>query len=146
MHRLLPFAFAAPIALTLAAPAAAQPVPSPGVLLAQENSVWQAIADHRPDTFAAFLARDYVGVYPDGFKTAAQEVEAISELSLVRFQISDFAARTVDPNDVVVTYRIDASGTQGGQEFSGRFNISSYWHRTGRQWHAVLHTQSQIMP
>jgi hypothetical protein len=142
MRRLLPFAFA----IAAAAPAAAQPVPSPGALLAQENAVWQAIADHRPETFAAFLARDYVGVYPDGFKNAAQEVAAIRAINLVRFQISDFVVRSVDPNDVVVTYRIDASGSDDGHEFAGRFNIASYWHRTGRQWRAALHSQTPVLP
>ena len=142
MRRLLPIAFAA----FASAPAAAQSAPTPSALLAQENAVWQAIADHRIDTFAAFLARDYVAVYPDGFKNAAQEVAAVRGISLVRFQISAFVIRSVDPNDVVVTYRIDASGTDSGHEFAGRFNIASYWHRTGRQWRAALHSQTQIMP
>jgi hypothetical protein len=142
MRRLLPFVLAA----LAAAPAAAQPAPSPSTLLAQENSVWQAIADQRFDAFAAFLARDYVGVYPDGFKDAAQEVAAIRGITLARFQISDFVVRSVDPNDVVVTYRVDGSGTDQGHDFAGRYNISSYWHRAGRQWHVVLHTETQITP
>jgi hypothetical protein len=142
MRRLLPFAFAA----LAAAPAAAQPAPTPSDLLAQENAVWQAVADQRLDAFAAFLARDYVGVYPDGFKDAAQEVAAVRGITLARFQISDFVVRTVDANDVVVTYRIDGSGTNQGHDFAGRFNISSYWHRTGRQWRVALHTEAPIAP
>jgi hypothetical protein len=142
MRRLLPFALAACVAM----PATAQPVPSPGALAAQENAVWQAVADHRFDTFAAFLARDYIGVYPDAFRDAAQEVAAIRGITLARFQISDFVVRSVDPNNVVVTYRIDASGTDRNQAFAGRYNISSYWHRTGRQWRVALHTETQIAP
>jgi hypothetical protein len=140
MRRLLPIAFV----LLAAAPAAAQPVPSPGALAAQENAVWQAVADHRYDAFAAFLARDYVGVYAEGFRDAAQEVAAIRGVTIARFQISDFVVRSVDSNDVVVTYRIDVSGSAGGQDYAGRFNISSYWHHAGRQWHVALHTESQI--
>jgi hypothetical protein len=140
MRRLLPFAFA----ILAAAPAAAQPAPS--ALLAQENAVWQAVADHRIETFAAFLGRDYVGVYPDGFKDAAQEVAAVREIDLVRFQISDFVVRSVDANDVVVTYRIDLSGSEQGHDIAGRYNLSSYWHRTGRQWRVQLHSETQITP
>jgi hypothetical protein len=146
MRRLLPFAFAVPMALTLAAPAAAQPAPAPGALLAQENAVWQAIADRKYDVFAAYLARDYVGVYPDGFKDAAQEVAAIRGVTLVRFQIDDFVVRSVDANDIIVTYRIDLSGAEQGHDIAGRFNISSYWHRNGRQWRVELHTETQIAP
>ena len=140
MRRLLPFAFA----IIAATPAAAQTGPSPGALAAQENAVWQAIADHRPDTFAAFLARDYVGVYPEGFRNVAQEIEDIRALNLTRFQISDFVARNVDANNVVVTYQVDMSGNTGGQNFAGRFNTVSYWHRTGRQWRVHLHSQAPI--
>jgi hypothetical protein len=134
------------LAAFAAAPVGAQSTPSVGALLAQENAVWQAVADHRLDAFAGFLERDYVGVYADGFKNAAEEVESIRGISLARFQISDFVARGVDANNLVVTYRIDVSGTAQGQNFAGRYNISSYWHRTGRQWHAQLHTQSEIAP
>jgi|SRR5436305_8183148 hypothetical protein len=142
MRRILPFTLAA----LLAAPAAAQTAPSPSALLAQEVAVWQAIADRHFDAFAAYLARDYVGVYPDGFKDAAQEVASVRGVTLARFQISDFVIRSVDASDVVVTYRIDVSGSAEGHDFAGRYNISSYWHRAGRQWLAELHTQAQIGP
>lgn len=142
MHRLLPFALAA----CAAAPAAAQPGPTTAALFAQENAIWQAVADHRYDAFAASLGRDYVGVYADGVKDAAQELAAIHGITLARFQINDFVVRNVDPNDVVVTYRIDVSGTDAGHDFAGRYNTSSYWHRSGRQWRVQLHSESQIAP
>jgi hypothetical protein len=142
MRRLLPFAFAA----LAAAPAVAQPGPTTAALFAQENAIWQAVADHRYDTFAAFLGRDYVGVYADGARDAAQEVAAIHGITLARFQINDFVVRSVDANDIVVTYRVDVSGNAGGRDFAGRYNTSSYWHRTGRQWRVQLHSETQIAP
>jgi hypothetical protein len=146
MRRLLPLALAAASASMFAMPAAAQPAPSPNALLAQENEVWQAVADQRLDAFAAFLARDYAGVYPDGIKDIAQEVAAVRGITLARFQISDFVVRGIDANNLVVTYRIDGSGTQQGQAFAGRYNIASYWHRTGRQWRVQLHSETPILP
>ena len=140
MLRLLLLALAA----SAAAPAAGQSVPSVGALLAQENTVWQAVAEHRLDTFAAFLDRDYVGVYPEGIRNVAQEVEDLRAFNLVRFQISDFVARGVDANNLVVTYQVDISGNAQGHDFAGRYNVASYWHRTGRQWRVQLHSQTQI--
>lgn len=142
MRRLLPFAFAA--ASIAAAPTAAQTVPGPGTLLAQENAVWQAIVDHRPDAFAGFLDRDYVGVYTFGFRTAAQEVSDIRSINLIRFQISDFVVRGIDANNLVVTYQVDISGNAQGHDFAGRYNVASYWHRNGRQWRVELHSQAPI--
>lgn len=142
MRRLVPFALVA----LAAAPAAAQPAPSTATLLAQENAVWQAVADHRFDRFTLYLDRDYVGVYPDGFKTVAAEVEGIRQMTLTRFQISDFVVRAVDANNLVVTYRIDVSGNAAGHDFGGRYNNSSYWHRAGRQWRVQLHSETPIAP
>jgi hypothetical protein len=129
--------------VAFAAPAAAQ-TPAPNALLAQENAVWQAIVDHRPDAFAGFLDRDYVGVYGFGFRTAAQETDDIRGINLVRFQISDFVVRGVDASDLVVTYRVDISGNAQGHDFAGRYNVASYWHRSGRQWRVQLHSQTQV--
>jgi hypothetical protein len=62
----------------------------------------------------------------------------------VRFKISDFVARTIDANDVVVTYQVDISGNEQGHDFASRFNVASYWHRAGRLWRVQLHSQAQI--
>jgi hypothetical protein len=144
MRRPLSLALAASLALGLAAPAVAQSLPSPGALAAQENAVWQAIADHRFDTFAAFLDRDYVGVYGGAIRNAAEDVADIRTISLTRFQISDFVVRGVDANNVVVTYQVDVSGSARGRDFAGRYDVASYWHRNGRQWHVQLHSQAAI--
>ena len=144
MRRILPPILAA--AAFLAAPAAAQNVPAPSALLAQENAVWQAIVDHRYGAFASFLARDYVGVYAAGFRDAAQDVADIRSADLARFQISNFVVRGIDANNLIVTYQVDVSGSAQGHAFASRFNAASYWHRSGREWHAQLHTQAQIAP
>jgi hypothetical protein len=140
MRSLFPIAAAA----IFAAPAAAQNVPAPSALLAQENAVWQAIVDHRPSAFGGFLGRDYVGVYANGFRNAAQDVADISSVDLARFQISDFVVRGVDANNLVVTYQVDVSGSAQGHQFASRFNAVSYWHRSGREWRVQLHSQAQI--
>jgi hypothetical protein len=119
-------------------------VPGPAALLAQESAVWQAVADHRPEAFAAALDRDYVGAYPSGFRTAGQEVEDIRGVTLARFQISDFVVRGVDANNLVVTYQVDISGNARGHDFAGRYNVASYWHRNGRQWLVRLHSRTPI--
>ena len=49
-----------------------------------------------------------------------------------------------DANNVVVTYQVDMSGNVQGQNFAGRFNVASYWHRNGRQWRVRLHSQTPI--
>ena len=142
MRRLLPFAFT----VLAAAPAAAQPAPSPGALLAQENAVWQAIADHQYDAFAAYLARDYVGVYADGFGTpprrSPRSGRSISSASRSAISWSAASTRTTSSSPIGSTF----PAPHEGHEFAGRYNIASYWHRTGRQWRVQLHSQIQSGP
>jgi hypothetical protein len=143
-----PFACLAGTALLLTPlPAAAQPA-SPAVAdaLAREQAVWQAVKDHRLDDFAAAMAPSYLGLYPDGPRTVAADVAQIRQVDLRSFEISAFQLLPVDPETLAVTYRIDVAGQAHDTAFSGRYWVSSVWHRIGGKWRAILHSQVQAAP
>jgi hypothetical protein len=117
---------------------------SPGTMeaLGREKEVWQAVKDHRPDDFAAAMAPNYIGLYPDGPRTVAIDVAGIKDVALHDFEISFFDVRPIDPDTIATTYRIDISGQAHGTPFTGRYWVASVWHRDGGKWRAVLHTQT----
>ena len=110
--------------------------------LGREKAVWQAVKDQKLDDFAAAMAPDYVGLYPEGRRTVAADVAGIKDVALHDFEISFFDARPVDPDTIATTYRIDISGQAHGTAFTGRYWVASVWHREGDKWRAVLHTQT----
>ena len=142
------FASLAGIALLLAPlPAFAQSAFS-GTMeaLGREKAVWQAVKDQKLDDFAAMMAPNYVGLYPDGPRTVAPDVAQIKNVALHDFELSFFDARPIDPDTIAATYRIDVSGQVHGTAFTGRYWVSSVWHREGGTWRAVLHTQTLAAP
>jgi hypothetical protein len=142
------FACLAATCLLLAPPAATAHPASPATAdaLAREQAVWQAVKDHRLDDFAAAMAPSYVGLYPDGPRTLAADVAQIRQVDLKSFEISAFQLLPVDPETLAVTYRIDVAGQVHDTGFTGRYWVSSVWHRIDGKWRAILHSQAQAAP
>jgi hypothetical protein len=138
------FASLAGVALLLAPLPASSQSASSGTTeaLGREKAVWQAVKDQKLDDFAAAMAPDYVGLYPDGPRTVAVDVAGIKDVTLHDFEISFFDVRPIDPDTIATTYRIDISGQVHGTAFTGRYWVASVWHREGGKWRAVLHTQT----
>jgi hypothetical protein len=142
------FACLAGFALLLAPMPAAAGADFPGTMeaLAREKTIWQAVKDQKLDDFAAAMAPDYVGVYPNGPRTTAADVAQIKGVALHDFEISFFVVHPIDPETIATTYRIDVSGQVGGAAFTGRYWVSSVWHLGGGKWRAVLHTETLAAP
>jgi len=136
-------------AILLLAPIAAAGQPAPSTTMeafAREKAIWQAVKDHRLDDFAAAMAPSYIGLYPDGPRSVAADVVQIRQADLHDFEISFFRILPIDPETIAATYRIDVSGQVQGSAFTGRYWVSSVWHRTGDKWRAMLHTETQAAP
>ena len=124
-------------AMLSAAPALARPM----TMQARETAVWQSVKDQQIDTFAAYLAPNYVAVYDDGIHDKATEVEFVRGQTLRGFRMGNFTSRTIDGGeDVLLTYRIDVRGNKGKTNFSGRYWATSLWHRSGKSWSLVYHS------
>jgi hypothetical protein len=124
-------------ALLIAAPAFARPVTS----LEKEASVWQAFKDRKARTFRGMFAYDYVGVYAAGRCGLACEVAKMQTTSLKSFRITNFSSRLIDPKDLLSTYSVDLTGTQGRKSISGRYWESSLWHRSSGKWRLIYHSE-----
>jgi hypothetical protein len=129
------------IAIAAAAVAFLPVVASAETPLQKETSVWQAFKDKKADAFAAMFAPDYVGLYDDGPATKAKEVDNLKNAKIASFAISDFANRMIDPDDMLMTYVVDVKGTMGKQDISGKYHAASLWHRSGKNWLGVYHTE-----
>ncbi|MCL6729034.1 nuclear transport factor 2 family protein [Sphingomonas hankyongi] len=127
----------AAIAAVATAPVAAQAATP----LDKETSVWQAFKDKKADTFKGLLTPDFVAVYAEGTFGRDHELQMLKVSNLKSFKISDFKHRMIDPEDVLMTYTVDVKGTQGKEDVSGVYRASSVWHRSGKLWRAVYHSE-----
>jgi hypothetical protein len=109
--------------------------------LQKETSVWQAFKDKNAKAFGAMLAPNYVGLYDDGVASRATELDHLKSSKLDSFKIGNFSSRMVDPDDMLMTYVVDVKGTMGKDDISGKYHAASLWHRSGKTWLGVYHTE-----
>lgn len=101
---------------------------------AREAAVYQAVVDVDVEAFAANLDSTYVGVYTRGIVDREAQVAGVRG-EWKSFELSQFSARAIDSETVLVTYRLTAQGAN-----AGTFWASTLWRRTAGQWRMVLHT------
>jgi hypothetical protein len=109
--------------------------------LQQENAIWQAFKDKKADVFKGMFAPNYVGVYEDGTYDVARELNSMKNTKLESVTLSHFSSRMIDPDDLLTTYVAEVKGMSGKQDLSGRYNSASVWHRSGKKWLTVYHTE-----
>ena|SRR5437899_2048766 len=109
--------------------------------LQKETAIWQSFKDKNAKAFGAMLAPTYVGLYNDGPDNRARELDNLKNSKIISFKIDNFASRMVDTNNMLMTYVVDVKGTMGKDDISGKYQAASLWHRTGKKWLGVYHSE-----
>jgi hypothetical protein len=109
--------------------------------LQKETAVWQAFKDKKADAFVAMFAPTYVGLYEDGVASRAKEMDNLKNAKIESFKIGNFASRMIDDDDMLMTYTVDVKGAMGKKDISGKYQAASVWHRAGKKWTGVYHTE-----
>jgi hypothetical protein len=125
---------AAALVFTPAAAGAATP-------LQKETAVWQTFKDKKAIAFAAMFAPTYVGLYDYGTANKAKEIDSLKNAKIESFKIGNFESRMIDDDDMLMTYVVDVKGMMGKDDISGKYNAASLWHRAGKQWLGVYHSE-----
>lgn len=112
---------------------------APSSPLERETAVWNAVKAKNLDAFAASMAPSFVGVYAFGLHDRAHEIRVVRDQTLRSFELGNFHARMIDPNDMLMTYTADVVGTEDNESFTGRYWNTSLWHRSGGKWLTVYH-------
>lgn len=107
----------------------------------KETSLWQAFKDKKADAFKANFATNYVGLYEDGQKSVAGELDTMNKSKIDSFKIDGFKSQLVDPNNMLMTYTVEVKGTTGKDDISGKYHAASLWHRANGKWLGVYHTE-----
>jgi hypothetical protein len=110
-------------------------------MIEKEKAVWQSVQDKKMDAFRKFFADDYHSAYAEGIFNVDQEVEAVRKTDLKSFSLSDTTVAFPDQDTAVLTYKVNAQGTQEGKDMSGTYNCATIWHKSGTDWKAVFHTE-----
>jgi len=114
-----------------------------GADLAREMKLWEIAKSRDIERFSALLDPQFVAVYASAINDRAAEIAAIGEQELTGFAISNFTSRQVEPDVVLATYSVDATGSFRGTDISGRYNVASLWRRSGGEWKLAYHSEAK---
>lgn len=131
------FAYGA-VAAVLLASAAAGKTATPAQL---ENETWRAFQAKNVREIRSLFAPDFVGVYADGTHDLARELQSLQHVTIEDYKLDDFRSRTVDADDVLLTYAADLHASIDAKPVSERLWMASLWHRSGGRWLCVYHTE-----
>lgn len=143
-----------PAFLLFAASAAAQATGShraPGsdaALLAQETSLYDALARHDAAAFNAGLGSDFMFMDGTGARRwKRSETEGIVKgCTLTKSRLDDAKVTRAAKDVRVVTYRWSGDETCNGHKSPSPVNALSVWRWSGGRWVAVSHSESPVVP
>ena len=126
------------LAAIVAATSAAANAANPEQL---EHETWKAFKAGNVSEIRSLFAPDFVGLYPDGTHDLGRELESLKHVSIRDYRFVDFQSRTLDRDDVLLTYAADLTAEVDGKPVSERLWMASLWHRNGTNWRCAYHTE-----
>jgi hypothetical protein len=105
-------------------------------LIAQEESSWRLAIQREAASYKALHSREFFTVSGDGETDRAKsEASALDpNVNFDRCDLSAFRVRVVEMNTAIVTYHVQATGTDHGKAFYVNSYASSIWVRRGGKW------------
>ena len=111
-----------------------------------EKDTWIAFKTNDVTRIRSLFAPDFVGLYPDGTHDLAKELESLKHVAIKQYRFVDFKSRTIDRDDVLLTYAADLDAAVDGKAVSERLWMASLWHRHGSHWRCAYHTEMKAKP
>jgi hypothetical protein len=121
--------------------AAAPPTAKPATPAQLEMRAWRAFQQKNVGEIKSLFAADFVGIYADGTHDLAKELQSLQHVAIRDYRLTDFKSRTIDADDVLLTYAAAVRATVDSKPVSDRLWIASLWHRERGRWLCVYHTE-----
>jgi hypothetical protein len=126
------------IVLAAALISAAAPAPTPTQL---EMETWKAFQAKRVAEIKTLFSPDFVGLYSDGTHDLERELRSLKELTIKDYKLTKMRSRTLDADNVLLTYGADVRLIVSRRTISQRIWMASLWHRQGGRWLCIYHSE-----
>jgi hypothetical protein len=111
-------------------------------LIANERKVMEAVAKNDKAAFLALVSADGGSADKGGFMPVKTFADAIDQVKVTKWEITDPKVMWIDANSAVVTYVWTGEGSFQGQAFAPKTYASTVWTKKGGKWMAVFHQES----
>ena len=113
---------------------------SEATIVRLEKIITEAFKNKQVETFKKYLAPEFVGLDPEGFKNLEAELADVPKYDVRDNSFADMKVAFPTGNMALVTYKVTTQSTHNGQETSGTYNVVSVWTKREHKWRLVVHT------
>lgn len=114
-------------------------------IIAKEKQLWDALKNRDYEAFGKMLSSDNVYISSDVVGGKDETVNGVRNFAPTEVNLSDWKTVVLDADVAVVTYKVDARGTSGGQPIPpGALRASTAWVKRGGEWLAVYHQDCPV--
>jgi hypothetical protein len=138
---LVAFAFGGPV-YGQAGPKAA----TEKALIANENTIAEAVAKQDAKTFLSLLAPEAFAADTGGFMKASDFSKTLDQVKITSWHIMNPQVVWVDDKTAVVAYTWMGAGTYMNQPVPGTVYASTVWTERNGKWVAVFHQETTAAP
>lgn len=106
----------------------------------REKAILEAIKNGDFVCLSESLAEDYIGVYSQGLKNKAEDVEATKQVKIKSYELSCIKVIFPTHSTSIISYKVEVEGCFQGEDFSGVLFLSSVWVKRHDRWLIIHHT------
>jgi hypothetical protein len=114
-------------------------------VIAQEKLAWEAAKKKDKAALAKLLADDFTEIIDDGVFDKGGILAYLDNVQLVSYSPSNFKARTITPDAVLLIFQVTEEGKYKGHDFHAQNNVASLWAKRNGMWQNV-HFQETPFP
>jgi ketosteroid isomerase-like protein len=104
-------------------------------IAARVSAMWDAYGIQDAVRHNAFLADDYVAIFPDGTARAGKPtLQDIAAAPMSRYALSSLRAELLAPGVALVTYAAAVEGPSGGQIIHVTYSVGNVWVLRNGSW------------
>lgn len=114
-------------------------------LINYEKQTWELAQRKELDKFAAFIAEDFTGIYPDAENvTKLQLMQSLGAITLKNYELMDFKVKMLTKDSGIITYKAASTVLADGKETSARVTLIAGWAKRSGKWQIVFYRETPL--
>lgn len=110
-----------------------------------EKQTWKLAQQKELMKFAAFIAEDFTGIYPDAENvTKLQLMQSLGAITLKNYELTDFKIKMLTKDSAIVTYKAASTVLAGDKETFARVSLTAGWAKRSGKWQIVFYRETRL--
>ncbi|MFY9559472.1 MAG: nuclear transport factor 2 family protein [Terriglobales bacterium] len=113
-------------------------------VIEKEMLAWELSKKKDRSKLADLLSADFIEITDDGIKDRAQILANLENLTLIDYSATDFRAKHIAPNIVLLIYKVTVTGKYKESGFKNNDYAASMWMKRAGKWQNVFFQETVL--